>query len=460
MTNNTFWTDASAWNDPSQRPPGPEGLPVLGNTISYIRQPMGFIEGLSEYGDIVRCAFPTIDAVVLFHPEHIERVLLTNQQAYRRWNFDQLREIRKYDFAPEGLAFTGGTQWRKQRRFLQPMFGLDRLRGFTDAMVEQTDRLIERWDDGEEIALNRVFSELSLRILTHSLFDLDVERRGDVVIRATEALNDYANVRGRNAAELLLPSWIPTPRRARYREAMDAFEATIDELIAERRTNPEGYDDLLARILGTESDEYSMSDSEIHDQLLTFLFAGHETTATALTFTWLLLATHPEQRERLEAEVEDVGDEPPLPGDLDALTHTEQVITEALRLYPPATTLFRETLAETEIGGYTIPENTTILLPQFVVHTDGRWYDDPEAFRPERWSTRTDRPEYAHFPFGGGGHHCIGMRFAMLELTHVVATIARRVDFELLSDPDPAVQQEITLQPTEDVRARVHKRTR
>lgn len=457
MTNDTFGRNASEWNDSSQRPPGPDGLPVLGNTIDYIRQPMGFIEELSGYGDVVRCEFPKIDAVVLFHPEDIERVLLTDQQAYRRWNFDQLRKIRKYDFAPEGLAFTGGEQWRKQRHFLQPMFGLDRLRGFADAMVEHTDRLIERWDDGEEIALNRAFSELSLSILTHSLFDLDVEGRGKVIIRATEALNDYANMQGLNAAELLLPSWIPTPRRTRYREAMNEFEAIINELIAERRANPEGYDDLLARMLGAERDGYTMTDSEIHDQLLTFLFAGHETTATALTFTWLLLTTHPEKRERLEAEVEDVGDEPLSPGNLDALTCTEQVITEALRLYPPATMLFRETLAETEIGGYTIPENTTILLPQFVVHTDERWYDNPETFRPERWSAQTERLEYAYFPFGGGHHHCIGMRFAMMELKHVVATIAQRVDFELLSDPDPAVQQEITLQPTEDVRARVHK---
>lgn len=456
MTNNTFEKDASAENDLSQQPPGPDGLPVLGNTIGYIRQPMGFIEGLSEYGDVVRCEFPRIHAVVLFHPEYIERVLLTNQQAYRRWNFDQLREIRAYDFAPEGLAFTGGEQWRKQRHLLQPMFGIDRLRGYTDAMIEYTDRLIERWD-GEEIALNQAFSKLSLAILTHSLFNLDVEGRSDVIIRATKALNDYSKTEGLSSAELLLPSWIPTPRRARYRELMNEFEAVIDELIAERRANPEGYDDLLARMLGAESSGYTMSDSEIHDQMLTFLFAGHETTATALTFTWLLLTTHPEKRERVEAEAEDAGDESLSPGDLDALTYTEQVITEALRLYPPATMLFRETLVETEIGGYTIPEETTILLPQFVVHTDERWYDDPETFRPERWSARTERSEYAYFPFGGGNHHCIGMRFAMMELKYVVSILARRVDFELLSDPDPAVQQEITLQPTEDVRARVNK---
>lgn len=449
-----------SWYDSDQRPPGPDGLLVLGNALDYIKQPLEFFEDLSAHGDVVSCEFPRIRAVALFHPEDIESVLLTDQQSYRRWNFDQFQEIREYDFAPEGLAFTGGEQWCKQRHLLQPMFGLDRLRGYVDAMVEHTERLIERWDDGEEIALNDAFSELSLAILTHSLFNLDVIERGDVVMQATEALNDRARMDVFTFAELLIPSWISTPGRARYQEAMDDFEEVIDELITERRADPEGYDDLLARILGTESDQgYSMSDSEIRDQMLTFLFAGHETTALALTFMWLLLTTHPEKRERLEAEVTDVlGDELPSPGDLDELGYTEHVVREALRLYPPATMLFRETLTETEIDGYTIPEKTTILLPQFVVHTDERWYDNPDAFRPERWDDRTEQPEYAYFPFGGGGHHCIGMRFAMMELKHVVPIVARRVDFELLSTPDPDVTQGITLQPTEDVRARIHKR--
>lgn len=454
--------DSVTWDTPNQRPSGPAGLPVLGNTLSCIRQPMSFFEELREYGDVVLCNFPKIRAVTLFHPEHIEDVLVTNQDDYRRWNFDELRAIVGNDFAPEGLAFNEGDQWRKQRHLLQPMFGLNRLRGYADAMVESAERTVETWDDGEVVTLNHAFSDLTLEVLTHSLFDLDVRERGEVVPHAAEVLNNRARMQGLGLVELLLPSWIPTPGNNRYRETMNAFDETVDRQIAKRRANPSGYDDLLARMLTTESDEgYTLSDSEIHDQMLTFLFAGHETTATALTFTWLLLATHPEKRGQLETEVENVLEgASPSPADLEDLTYTEHIIKEALRLYPPAAMLFRETIADTEIGEYTIPEGTKILLPQFVVHSDERWYIDPEQFRPERWNEETgpDRPEYAYFPFGGGRHHCIGMRFAMMELKHIVPIIAQRVDFELLSEPNPKVQMEMTLQSTEDIQMRVHKR--
>jgi cytochrome P450 len=450
--------DSDTWDD-TNRPSGPGGLPVLGNTLDFIKQPLEFMEDLSEYGDVVRCEFPKIDAVVLFHPDHVEDVLLTNQQSYRRWNFDEVLDVTGFEFAPEGLAFHDGEQWRRQRHFLQPMFGLDRLHQYADGMVEHVDRTIEAWDDGEEIALNQAFSKLSLAILTHSLFDLDMRECGGVVTEAAEALDEIGSFK---SPELWLPSWLPMLGGNRAQRALDAFDETVDELIAERRANPANYDDLLARILTGENDQgYTMTDSEIHDQMLTFLLAGHETTATAMTFAWMLLACHPEKRERLQAEVEDVlGNDPPSPEHLADLTYTEQVIKETLRLYPPAPMLFRETLEDVTIGGYAVPEGTVIVLPQFTVHTDERWYDDSEAFRPERWteSKEDERPNYAYFPFGGGSHHCIGMRFAMMELKHVIPTIVQRVSFELLSDPDPDVQVGMTLGPAENIRMRAHKR--
>jgi cytochrome P450 len=447
-------------SDASQRqPPGPDGLPLVGNTHQYLQNPMGFFDELAAYGDVVRCEFPRIDAVAVFHPDQIGEVLL-DQPTYERWNFDELRDLMAYDFAPRGLSFTRGERWREQRHFLQPMFGLDRLRGFSSAMVEQTTAMIDRWDDGEEIVLNEEFSRLTLSVLTSSLFDFDLGERQAVVTDAADELQQFANVEGASALEMLLPSWLPTPGHRRYEETMAAFDDAVDELIAERRAEPAAYDDFLTMMLQREDDhDYSMSDEEIHDQLLTFLFAGHETTATALTFTWLLLETHPDDRERVEAEVADLPDQTPTWETLDDLEVTERVVKEALRMYPPAAVLFRETTTATSLGGYHVPEGTKVLLPQHTVHRDERWFDDPETFRPARFreESAAERPDFAYFPFGGGPHQCIGMHFATMELKHIVPLIARDVTFELLSDPDPDAKLEMTLQPASDIRMRVHK---
>jgi cytochrome P450 len=452
-------TGSASESDDEELPPGPDGLPVLGNTHQYIKQPMGFFDELAEYGDVVHCEFPRIDAVAVFHPDYIGDVLL-GQGTYERWNFDELKELLNYEIAPRGLTFTRGEEWKQQRHFLQPMFGLDRLEGFSSAMVDATERLVDEWDDGEEIVLNEEFSQLTLSILTKSLFDFDLGERREVITDAADELQAMADMSGFGAVEMLLPSWVPTHRNRRYTQAMDAFDATVDTLIEERRANPGQYDDLLTMMLEKEDDhEYSMSDEEIHDHLITFLIAGHETTAMALTFTWLLLATNPEDRTRLETEVTTVLDGPPTADDLSDLSVTEHIAKEAMRLYPPAGMLFREATEDTELGGYHIPEGTKILLSQFTVHTDNRWFDAPDQFRPERFTAgeSDERPDFAYFPFGGGPHQCIGMHFAMMELKHIIPIIARRVDFELLSSPQPDINMELTLQPSEDVRMRVHK---
>jgi len=452
--------DATSGPEKPSRPPGPDGIPVLGNAHEYVRQPMEFFDELAEYGDVVHCEFPRIDAVAVFHPDYVGEVLL-QQGTYERWNFDEIKDLLDYEIAPQGLSFTRGQQWKRQRHFLQPMFGLDRLRGFSSGMTDATEQLVDEWDDGEEIALNEEFSRLTLSVLTNSLFDFDLGERQTVVTDAAEGLQDLADMKGTGALELLLPSWVPTPGKRRYERTMDAFDETVDELIAERRAAPDEYDDFLTMMLEKEDDhQYEMDDDEIHDHLITFLVAGHETTATVLTFTWLLLSTHPAERDRLDGEVRTVLDGPPTPSDLEDLVVTEQVAKEAMRLYPPAFMLFREAVTDTQLGGYDIPAGTKVLLPQYTVHRDERWYTDPDAFDPTRFreSATEDRPDFAYFPFGGGPHQCIGMHFAMMELQHVVPILARRVEFELLSSPDPDITSELTLRPAEDVRMRVHKR--
>ena len=440
---------------PAETPPGPDGLPVIGNAFPLVREPRAFYEEMSEYGDVVSYSVPRLNFCTVLHPELIEHVLMTDHERFGKWGFEDMGG----EFAAEGLLMSEGEQWRRQRTTIQNAFTLDRIQGFGETMARCADETVAGWDDGEEVALNQAFSELTLGVLTRSLFDMELGAEASMVTEFTEALNRRGNMDG---VSTFLPMWIPTPENRRYKRVLSEFRSFVEELIDERRGRVDEYDDLLSLLLTAEDDGgNTMSKTEIRDQMVTFLFAGHDTTSLALTYTCLELAQHDDVRDRLDAEHDAVlGGTAPELTDLDALTYTEQVIQEALRLYPPAFILFRKVHEDVELGGYRIPEGTRLTLPQFHVHTDERWYDDPGTFDPDRWTDdfEDSLPDYAYFPFGGGPRHCIGMRFAMLELKTVLPTIAQQVEFELLSDPDPEFSMGATLQPADDVRVRVHDR--
>ncbi|HKJ59774.1 MAG TPA: cytochrome P450 [Halobacteriales archaeon] len=436
-------------------PPGPDGLPLLGNTLSIAGNTFGFYDELAEYGDVVTYTVAGQRFVTLLHPDHVERALLHDFETFRKWSGEEFG----IDLAPDGLLFAEGEQWRRQRTSIQGAFTLDRIESYTDAMVEYAGRTVDGWDDGETVAVDRAFSRLTLRILARSLFDLDIGDDEGVVTRTADVLNERADARN---LQVFLPQWVPTPLNRRFERAMADMEVLVADLIEERRADPDEYDDLLSLLLRVEDDDgRRLSHEELVDNVVTFLFAGHDTTSLALTYTFLLLSTHPEARERLDREHDAVlGGSPPELDDLDDLAYTERVIKESLRLYPPAYVLFRQAAADVEVGGYRIPEGTIVTLPQFRLHVDARFWDAPDEFRPERWTDEMEAelPDYAYFPFGGGPRHCIGMRFAMTELKHLVPTIAQRVDFDLLSDPEPERQASVTLRPADPVEMRVRKR--
>ena len=440
---------------PRETPPGPDGLPLVGNALPLIRDPRAFYSEMSGYGDVVSYRLPRMEFCTVLHPELIERVLMVDYEQYAKWGLEDFGG----EFAPEGLLLTDGDQWRRQRTTIQNAFTVERIRRYGDTMAQCAAELVADWDDGETVALNRAFSELTLDVLTRSLFDLKLEEGAGVVTEFAETLNDRGSLDGLST---FLPMWLPTPENRRYERVLSEFRSFIDGLIDDRRGQADEYDDLLSLLLTAEDDDgNTLSEPELRDQMVTFLFAGHETTSLALTYTFLELTKDRSVRERLAAEHDAVlgGGAPDL-GALGGLTYTEQVIRESLRLYPPAFITFRKAAEDVELGGYRIPKGTGLTLPQFHVHTDERWYDDPQTFDPGRWTDgfEDSLPDYAYFPFGGGPRHCIGMRFAMLELKTMLPTIAQSVEFELLSDPDPDLDMATTLRPADDIRMRVSKR--
>ncbi|WP_128476056.1 cytochrome P450 [Halorussus pelagicus] len=435
----------------AETPPHRTGLPVVGSTVAASRAGPTFTERLAARGDLVSYSAFGEEIVAVFDPEVVETVLVSENDAVRKGEF----EMAFGDLvAPEGIAFAEGERWRRQRTALQSAFTPEKIRGYADEMVANAATMADDWADGEAVELGDAFASLTLRILTRALFDLDFDaERGAVVREATESIGAMMDHFGLLS---FLPEWVPTRTERRYDRAMADLDALVDDLMAEREMGSgeeTGRDDLLSLLVAAADAEATGMDREaVRDQLVTFLFAGHETTATALTYACWLLAGNPDVRQRLDAELGDVlGDRDPDFSDVPELAYTEQVVKESLRLYPPVYALYREPTESMALEGYRVPEGTTLQLDTYSVQRDDRWWDSPDEFRPERWSSEagaSDRPEYAYFPFGGGPRHCIGMRFAMTELKLVLATLARRVEFERVTEKlEPSMG--LTLDPGE-----------
>ncbi|NHN59336.1 MULTISPECIES: cytochrome P450 [Halorussus] len=437
-------------------PPGPSGLPVVGSTLAASRDGLGFTGSLASYGDLVSYRAFGTDFVAVFDPNVVEAVLVSRSDAFRKGDF----EMAFGDLvAPEGLAFAEGERWRRQRTALQSAFAPDRIASYADEMVAGTAALADDWANGEVVELGDAFAGLTLRVLTRALFGVDLGAERGAVVR--EAVGAIDATMDRFGLLSFLPEWVPTPTERRYDRAMADLDALVDALMTEREDDPGDRDDLLTLLLGAaDADGTGMDREAVRDQLVTFLFAGHETTATALTYACWLLAGAPDARRTLDDELDAVLDgRDPEFGDLPALGYTEGVAKEALRLYPPVYALYRQPREPTVLGGYRIPADATLQLATYGIQRDDRWWDAPDEFRPERWSSGpegTDRPEYAYFPFGGGPRHCIGMRFAMTELKLALATLASRVEFERVTATlDPSMG--LTLDPG-PVEVRVRRR--
>lgn len=434
------------------RPPGPRGLPFIGHLHRLSRGPLEFWTELATHeSDVVAYSILGNEGQMVLHPTDIEQVLVEDAPKYHR---GQVVSDNIGAFAGNSLLTTEGDQWRTQRRAIQPMFTMDRLRQYAPTMVAYADRTVQEWEDGEVVELDAAMRQLTLDILGRTLFDRDIRGQETAVAELAEATIHRFDT---DSLTWWAPAWAPTPRNLRLRRAVAEAESRMESLIGEREREHGGTDDLLSRMVAAEG----LSAEEIKDNLLAFVFAGHETTALTLTYACYLLATNPSTAARLRTEVDAVleGRTPEM-ADLEDLAYTEWVVKEALRLYPPAFVNFREPTEDVVVGGYETPAGTIIVIPTYVVHRDDRWYDDPDTFRPERWRAdkASERPEYAYLPFGGGPRHCIGMRFAMLEAQLVLATIASQVTMEDAADSPLEVTTSVTLQPETSVPMRINRR--
>src|SRR5467141_561496 len=397
-----------------------------------------------EYGDIAGLRVLNFKTIFVNHPDLIEEVLVTNARKYSK---GRVLRANRHVFG-EGLLTSEGDFWLRQRRLTQPAFHRARIASYAATMVEYTQRMLNGWRGGEDRDAHQEMMRLTLQIVGKTLFDADVERDAQHVGKSLELLLEIgANFR----RTIFVPHLLPTPTNLRVKREVAQIEKILYRIIGERRASGRDTGDLLSMLLSAQDDDGSrMTDRQLRDEAITLFLAGHETTASTLSWTWWMLAQNPTVEAKLHAELDAVlGDRVPSLDDLPRLAYAGHVITESLRLYPAAWGMARLAVEDHEIAGYPVTKGMGVAMAQWVVHRDPRWYDAPEEFRPERWEDDLLKrlPRFAYFPFGGGPRQCIGNAFALMEASLILATVAQKFLFQLFANHPVAPLASITLRP-------------
>jgi cytochrome P450 len=443
---------------------GPRFPTPFGMLAVLRRDPLGFLVDCHRtHGDVVRVSFRYVSwrTFVLAHPRDIRHVLQENHRNY--WKgiiFAKLKRI-----GGQGLVFSDGDLWRRQRQLVQPAFHRERIAAMAGMMADATAAMLDRWR--APAAAHQPFdvaaemSRLTLEIVATALFGTSLGADEDEFRHAVSGGLAYANhlVNHFFAPPLI----VPTAVNRRGRRAIRGLDRIVWKIIAERRQDGRDRGDLLSMLIhARDADTHeTMTDRQLRDEAVTFLVAGHETTAVALAWTWHLLAQHPHVEQRLHAEVDTVLDgRAPTLADLGELRYTRMVIEESMRLYPPVWATSRQAYAPDVIGGQAIRADETVTVSPYLTHRHPAFWERPEVFDPERFTPErsADRPEYAYFPFGGGPRRCIGNQFALMEAQIILAMTARR--FRLQSAPGHVVEPDpiLTLRPRHGVKMTLHPR--
>ena len=416
----------------SSRPlPGPRGLPLIGHVTPFIRYGiLGAFDALARrYGPCYKLPLPFGNtAVVLAHPDGVERVLRSNRVNYHKGSvYDGARLL-----LGDGLVTAEGRDWERQRALAQPAFNSVQLAIYLRTMAECTEELLCEWRQlpaGTSINLTGATTQLTLAIAGRTLFGLDLSAHGN---RAGKAFRDgLRGIGSRGPGGLAVPLWLPTPVNVRFRRALLTLDKLVYDIIRRFQSGEAGHsgDTLLGMLMAARDpgSGQGMSDRQLRDEIVTLYLAGHETTANMLVWTFYLLSRTPGVLERLEQELDTLPEGPPSLNALKGLGYAPMVLSEALRLYPPAWTIARNVIDDDEVCGYKIPAGSFVLLSPYITQRLEEFWPDPERFDPERFSAANvrGRHRFAWFPFSAGPRVCIGKQFSMLEGLLILAQVMR-----------------------------------
>lgn len=447
--------DAGATVEPAPLPPSARSR-YPGEFLALLaRNHLAMFQRMAMHGDVVQVRLGRQRVVLLNHPDDIQRMLATEQR-----NFVKGRALERVKILlGEGLLTSEAPRHLRQRRLMQPAFHRERVAAYGAVMSGYARQTVDAWQDAAVLDVHDEMMQLTRAIAGKTLFDLEVGHDPGGVqetIGLSLKLYRYAVLLGG------VVEYLPLPFVRRVQRARARLNAWLADTIRVRRAEHGTRADLLSLLLAARDEDGSaMSDEEVRDELVTLLLAGHETTAVALSWSCYLLSSHPLIQGRLHAELDAVLDgRAPTADDIPRLPYLRRIVAESMRLYPPAWIIERRALCDFIVRGVRVPPGSLVYASPFLVHHDGRWYQDPEHFDPDRWLPGRDgtRPKFAYFPFGAGTRVCIGEQFAWMEGMLILATIAQRWQLQHDLTHEIAMEPLVTLRPKFGMRMRLSRR--
>ncbi|MDA4121496.1 MAG: cytochrome P450 [Thaumarchaeota archaeon] len=450
---------------------GDEPIPRIPTLSLYriLRRPLeSFTNIAREQGDIAQFRFGDRTVYLLSHPDFIREVLVERHQDYvKSRSHNVIRRL-----TGEGLLVTEGEFHKNQRKVIQPSFNHPRIASYVEPMSQIAESEVSSWEDGAEINVSGEFRRLAMAMVVKVLFGADIRPSGDALGRAfatslTHTVSQYYMRllyydQDRNPLADIFDG-LPTPGNRNYREASRLIEQTISKIISDRRIDLASHDDLLDVLVKSRDylNDGPLSERQIRDEAMTFFLAGLDTTSTALAWSVFLLASNPKQERKLHEEVDAVlGGRAPKAEDIKRLPYTQEVLLEAMRLYPPVWLVGRQAVRDTKVGAHRIRSGETVILSQWVLHHDPRFFEEPESFMPERWTDEMKErlPKFAFFPFGVGARGCIGEPLAKAMGAVILGAVASKWRLKLVAGASVVPHPRIILQPKNGIRVSLESR--
>ncbi len=427
--------------------PGPRGHWLFRSLFDYFRDPPRFLMQMrQEYGDIAHFKFFIKDAYVIFDPQLIGEVYITQNSKFikNRLFWNSVKEI-----FGKGLLTNEGDSWKKQRKIAAPSFQPKNIANYFNFMVELTDEMLGQWQPGDTIKAHEEMMLLTADIVAKALFDSTTKGRGQKLLEAIIEIEHMIPRRVSRPHPII--HRLPLPSNRRYKQLVNIIEQEILSFIDEHDSVDHERNTLLKHLMdATYEDGSKMSRKQLRDEVINVFLAGHDTTAITLSWSFYALSKHPEIQRKLVKELRDVlGASLPTMEKFKDLKYTRQVILESLRLYPAAYVMGRESTEDVQLGNHRIPKGAAVLISPYVMHRMPEYFDEPEAFKPERWTEEFKKalPKHVYIAFGGGPRVCIGEHFSMMEAVIILAMVYQRFSLKYEGEDPPEYFASVTLPP-------------